>query len=816
MKTKKLLSHKQASSLEGLENGRELKKLRKEAALFEEDGPDTTEMPADNTQDGEEEDSLDVFMKDVDQEVKKLHQTDLELSETLTKSSITMPRLGLKESEESEDIHQVFKEKDILALAQSKTKKKELGVIDHSSIQYEPFRKQFYIETPEIAKMTEEEIKAYREELDGIRIRGIDCAKPIKKWSQCGLNMKILDIIKKCHYIQPTPIQAQAIPTIMGGRDVIGVAKTGSGKTIAFLLPMFRHIMDQRPLAINEGPIALIMTPTRELAVQIFNECRRFTKILTLRVVCAYGGSAIKDQIADLKRGAEIVVCTPGRMIDLLCANSGRVTNLKRITYLVLDEADRMFDMGFEPQVMRIINNIRPDRQIVMFSATFPRSMEALARRVLDKPVEITIGGRSMVCADVTQIVEVIDEDEDRKFARLLEILGQWSDLQTKALIFVDRQEAADNLLRDLLRHGYSCLSLHGGKDQADRDSTIADFKNGVVNVLIATSVAARGLDVKNLSLVINYECPNHLEDYIHRCGRTGRAGQKGTAITFITPTQDKYAGDLIKALQLSSQPIPKDLNDLWMEFQTKVKTGFAQYHGSGFGGKGLDRLSKDREALLKAQRQAYGEEVEEEEVSDEEGRGGEEERRERLPYEEKTSSAAAPDHSRSISMNESGISLVSSASVTSKPDQTTIAVARRAAEMAASAFNVNMISFGKSTVDKMAEINARFGVKTSPIFSVEIEINDFPQQARWRVTSKENMNRVMEYSGAAVTVRGTYVPSGKQPPENERKLFLFIEGDTQNAVEHARAEIMRLLTEATVQAAGSSSAKPAGRYSVV
>ena len=210
----------------------------------------------------------------------------------------------------------------------------------------------------------------------------------------------------------------------MSGRDVIGVAKTGSGKTVAFLLPMLRHIKDQRPLTSGEGPIGLIMTPTRELAVQIYNECRRFTKHLNLKVVCAYGGSPIKDNIAELKRGPEIVVCTPGRMIDVLCANSGRVTNLRRVTYLVLDEADRMFDLGFEPQVMKIVNNVRPSRQTVMFSATFPRQMEALARKILKRPLEITVGEKSVVASDITQVVEVLEEDA--KFARLLGILGTW------------------------------------------------------------------------------------------------------------------------------------------------------------------------------------------------------------------------------------------------------------------------------------------------------------------------------------------------------------------------------------------------------
>lgn len=279
--------------------------------------------------------------------------------------------------------------------------------------------------------------------------------------------------------------------------------------------------------------------------------------------MCAYGGSPIKDQIAEMKKGAEIIVCTPGRMIDLLSANSGRVTNLKRVTYLVLDEADRMFDMGFEPQVMKIVNNIRPDRQTVLFSATFPRQMDSLARKILKKPLEITVGGRSVVAAEIEQVVEV--RTEETKFHRLLEILGQMydEDPECRTLIFVDRQEAADNLLRELMRKGYLCMSLHGGKDQVDRDSTIADFKSGTVPIVTATSVAARGLDVKQLKLVVNYDAPNHMEDYVHRAGRTGRAGNKGTCVTFITPDQDRYSVDIYRAVKASNGVVPQDLEDL-------------------------------------------------------------------------------------------------------------------------------------------------------------------------------------------------------------------------------------------------------------
>ena len=271
--------------------------------------------------------------------------------------------------------------------------------------------------------MTEEEVDLYRIELEGIRVmKGKGCPKPIKTWAQCGITKKEMDIMKKLNFEKPTPIQCQAIPVIMSGRDFIGIAKTGSGKTIAFMLPMFRHVLDQPPLDDTDGPIAITMAPTRELCLQIGKDMKKFAKSLNLRVVCVYGGTGMAEQIAQLKRGCEIIVCTPGRMIDMLSANNGKVTNLRRVTYVVLDEADRMFDMGFEPQVMRIIDNIRPDRQVIMFSATFPHKMESLARRILDKPIEVQVGSKSVVCREVEQHVVILEEEQ--KFLKLLELLG--------------------------------------------------------------------------------------------------------------------------------------------------------------------------------------------------------------------------------------------------------------------------------------------------------------------------------------------------------------------------------------------------------
>ena len=236
-------------------------------------------------------------------------------------------------------------------------------------------------------------------------------------------------------------------------------------------------------------------------------------------------------------------------------------------------------------QVNKILESIRPDRQTVMFSATFPKQMEALARRVLHKPIEVTVGGRSVVCKDVVQNIIILDDEQ--KFLKLLELLGIYQPLGS-VIVFVDKQEHCDELMRNLLRHSYTCMSLHGGIDQDDRGSTLIDFKNGNMPLLIATSIAARGLDVKDLILVVNYDCPNHYEDYVHRCGRTGRAGKTGYAYTFLTPEQDRYAGALIEALRTAGAPVPQELVDLWDNYEKKMKAMGKQVKKfAGFGGHG-------------------------------------------------------------------------------------------------------------------------------------------------------------------------------------------------------------------------------------
>ncbi|KAJ5160433.1 Pre-mRNA-processing ATP-dependent RNA helicase prp5 [Penicillium canariense] len=772
---------------------------------------DATEMEVDQA---EEVDPLDAFMSDLADTVPPRKTFGAQFS----KKKTTEQPQAIFGDEDDVDITAVGDDDadDVLAMA-TKKKKKEIPVIDHAKVEYEPFRRNFYNEPSHLTDMTEEELATLRHELDGIKVRGQDIPKPVQKWAQCGLGVQTLDVVDRLGFEGLTSVQAQAIPCIMSGRDVIGVAKTGSGKTMAFLIPMFRHIKDQRPLSNMEGPISLIMTPTRELATQIHKDCKPFLKALGLRAVCAYGGAPIKDQIAELKRGAEIVVCTPGRMIDLLAANVGRVTNLRRVTYVVLDEADRMFDMGFEPQVMKILANVRPDRQTVLFSATFPRNMEALARKTLKKPIEIIVGGRSVVAPEITQVVEV--RNEDQKFVRLLELLGNLysddSNEDTRALIFVDRQESADNLLKELMRKGYPCMSIHGGKDQIDRDSTIEDFKAGIFPILVATSVAARGLDVKQLKLVVNYDAPNHLEDYVHRAGRTGRAGNTGTAVTFLTEDQERYSVDIAKALRQSGQEIPEPVQKMVDAFLEKVKAGKEKASGSGFGGKGLERLDQERETARMRERRTYktGEEGEDDEEKDEKEKKADDERFNKALSS--VQSAAAPAPAPLVGVPK-GIDLDGK-----------ITVHRTEKDPGAASKNP-LDKVGSAVADIHARLS-RAGVMRSGVpidnrgpdagaFHATLEINDFPQKARWAVTNRTNVAKILEASGTSITTKGSFYATGKEPGPNENpKLYILVEGETEISVTNAMRELMRLLKEGTVAAADSDARAPAsGRYSVV
>ncbi|KAG6417783.1 hypothetical protein SASPL_119976 [Salvia splendens] len=469
-----------------------------------------------------------------------------------------------------------------------KKKIEPIPPFDHSSVDYEAFNKDFYEEKPSISGMSEQDVAEYRKTL-AIRVSGFDVPRPVKTFEDCGFSRELMKAIAKQAYEKPTPIQCQALPIVLSGRDIIGIAKTGSGKTASFVLPMIVHAMDQPELAKEEGPIGVICAPTRELAHQIYLEAKKFSKSCGIRVAAVYGGMSKLDQFKELKAGCEIVVATPGRLIDMI---KMKALTMLRATYLVLDEADRMFDLGFEPQIRSIVGQIRPDRQTLLFSATMPRKVEKLAREILSDPVRVTVGEVGMANEDITQIVHVMPSDAE-KLPWLLEKLPVMID-EGDVLVFASKKAAVDEVEAQLLQRGLKVAALHGDKDQSSRMEILQKFKSGIYHVLVATDVAARGLDIKSIKSVVNFDIAKDMDMHVHRIGRTGRAGDKdGTAYTLITQKEARFAGELVNSLIAAGQNVSSELMDLAMKdgrFRSKRdarKGGGKRANGRGGGGGG-------------------------------------------------------------------------------------------------------------------------------------------------------------------------------------------------------------------------------------
>ncbi|CAN8314454.1 unnamed protein product [Cochlearia groenlandica] len=464
-----------------------------------------------------------------------------------------------------------------------KRKIEPITALDHSSVDYEPINKDFYEQVESISGMSEQETSDYRKSL-GIRVSGFDVPRPVKTFEDCGFSSQIMTCIKKQAYEKPTTIQSQALPVVLSGRDIIGIAKTGSGKTAAFVLPMIVHIMDQPELQREEGPIGVICAPTRELAHQIFLEAKKFSKAYGLRVSAVYGGMSKHEQFRELKAGCEIVVATPGRLIDMM---KMKALTMTRATYLVLDEADRMFDLGFEPQVRSIVGQIRPDRQTLLFSATMPWKVEKLAREILSDPIRVTVGEVGMANEDITQVVNVIPSDAE-KLPWLLEKLPGMID-EGDVLVFASKKATVDDIEAQLTLNGFKVAALHGDKDQSSRMETLQKFKSGIHHVLIATDVAARGLDIKSLKTVVNYDIAKEMDMHVHRIGRTGRAGDKdGVAYTLVTQREARFAGELVNSLVTAGQNVPPELMDLAMkDGRFKSKRDGRKGGGKKGGGRG-------------------------------------------------------------------------------------------------------------------------------------------------------------------------------------------------------------------------------------
>ncbi|KAI1230407.1 ATP-dependent RNA helicase DDX42, partial [Lamprotornis superbus] len=534
------------------------------------------------------------------------------------------PTAGVVQEEEEDNLEY---DSDGNPIAPSKKIIDPLPPIDHSEIEYPPFEKNFYDEHEEITSLTPQQVVELRHKLN-LRVSGAAPPRPGSSFAHFGFDEQLMHQIRKSEYTQPTPIQCQGVPVALSGRDMIGIAKTGSGKTAAFIWPMLIHIMDQKELEPGDGPIAVIVCPTRELCQQIHSECKRFGKAYNLRSVAVYGGGSMWEQAKALQEGAEIVVCTPGRLIDHV---KKKATNLQRVTYLVFDEADRMFDMGFEYQVRSIASHVRPDRQSeytvslqqswisssghsharrlvpestgvilsvgcwegavvtsLLFSATFRKKIEKLARDILIDPIRVVQGDIGEANEDVTQIVEIFPSGPSKwnwLTRRLVEFTSSGS-----VLLFVTKKANAEELANNLKQEDHNLGLLHGDMDQSERNKVISEFKKKGIPILVATDVAARGLDIPSIKTVINYDVARDIDTHTHRIGRTGRAGEKGVAYTLLTPKDSNFAGDLVRNLEGANQHVSKELLDLAMQNPWFRKSRFKGGKGKklNIGGGGL------------------------------------------------------------------------------------------------------------------------------------------------------------------------------------------------------------------------------------
>ena len=349
-------------------------------------------------------------------------------------------------------------------------------------------------------------------------------------FSSLTLDKSLTDAVKALGYEQPTPIQQQAIPAILANKDIMAGAQTGTGKTAAFALPILQRLGENIPA---QRPIrALVLTPTRELAQQVYKSFVSYAENTNLNIAVAYGGVSIKPQIEAIEKGADVLIATPGRLLDHIVNGSVLLIHLETI---VFDEADRMLDMGFKDEIDRILNRLPPKRQTLLFSATFDDAIFKLSKTLLNDPELIEVSERNTAASQVEQIVYTVDSDRKRELTSFLIGSKNWQ----QVLIFTRTKQGADDLAKEMSKDGIKTQSIHGDKSQGARDKALAEFKAGKTRALVATDVAARGIDIHDLRYVINYELPYIAEDYIHRIGRTGRAGNDGLAISIMSPSEE-------------------------------------------------------------------------------------------------------------------------------------------------------------------------------------------------------------------------------------------------------------------------------------
>ena len=388
-----------------------------------------------------------------------------------------------------------------------------------------------------------------------------------------GLDTSILKAIKVKGYSQPSPIQEKAIPQILKGKDVLASAQTGTGKTAGFTLPML-HLLADKPFDRRRKIKALILTPTRELAAQIHENVKEYSKYTSIKSTVIFGGVNQNPQVKVLKDGVDILIATPGRLLDLKSQN---VLSLSNIEFLVLDEADRMLDMGFIHDIKKVIKFIPKQRQTLLFSATFSKEIKALAQEFLKSPVQVEAAPENTAAETVKQVIHPVNRTDKAKVIVKLVKDGDWS----QVLVFTRTKHKANRIADKLNKSGIESAAIHGDKSQGARTKALAGFKQGVIRVLVATDIAARGLDIPLLPHVVNFELPNIPEDYVHRIGRTGRAGASGEAISLVSHDEEEYIRAIEKLLGFKlPRTAIRGFEQSSLEEVQKVEAELNQKHG--------------------------------------------------------------------------------------------------------------------------------------------------------------------------------------------------------------------------------------------
>jgi ATP-dependent RNA helicase RhlE len=362
-------------------------------------------------------------------------------------------------------------------------------------------------------------------------------------FSELGLSAELLRATEKQGYQVATPIQQQAIPAILEGHDLLAGAQTGTGKTAGFTLPLLQRLQDYSALGKRSSVRALILVPTRELAAQVAESVENYGRYLPFKSTVIFGGVSINPQITKLRRGVDIVIATPGRLLDHMERGTIRLGDVET---LVLDEADRMLDMGFIRDIRKVLKAIPSNRQNLLFSATFSQDIKQLANELLDSPMEIQVARQNTTAEQISQVVHPVDKNRKRELLSHMIGTGNWR----QVLVFTRTKHLANRLSKQLEQDGLSAAAIHGNKSQGARTRALADFKNGNTRVLVATDIAARGLDIEQLPHVVNFELPNVPEDYVHRIGRTGRAGLNGEAVSLVCVDEKKLLADIEKLLK--------------------------------------------------------------------------------------------------------------------------------------------------------------------------------------------------------------------------------------------------------------------------